>query len=300
MARIKTIGEYEAEIIGLHNNNSPDSQKKLEYKLGKWEPLLTKRILVAQNEQRPWSSGELGIPTAPIPTKIQSGHNQVGDYFYEVVRDGGEHITGSLLVERKGGDSGIEDLYGTLMQSKQRQRFYAEILRFKKDPRFTKMIIMVEGTMDEFLEYVPDVYLFRWNLVPGVGIKKLTKYLQQYYQIGDIKPNHIRKLPNGRQIMAISIPNTVLIQLEPDNTAGLYINGIKKDTLVTVREYGNLNLYQRKGASRQSKIATIASLFLRGVSPQWCGSREGAVQLYKQLIRQSIIKDYARILDLED
>ncbi len=300
MARTKTIQDYEAEIIALHNDNSPDSQKKLDYKLGKWEPLLKKQILVAQNEQQPWTDEEIGISTAPMPTKNLSGHNQVGDYFYEILRDGREPITGSLLVERKGGECGIEDLYGTLMDSRQRERFYREIARFGRDPRFSKMIIMIEGTLDEFLEYVPEVYVFRWNLVPGVGTKTLIRYLQRYYQIRNVKPGQVHKLENGRQLLVISPPDTVLIQIEPGDTAGLFINGKRRDTLVVKQEYRKKNLYQHKGASRNSRISTIAGLFLRGVSPQWCGSREGAVELYRQLIRQSIIKDYARILGLEN
>lgn len=38
---------------------------------------------------------------------------------------------------------------------KNRERFYREIDRFQADPRFDSMVIMVEGSMQDFLEYSP-------------------------------------------------------------------------------------------------------------------------------------------------
>lgn len=297
MAKIKTRSDYEAEITELHGHDTTISlHKKFKRKLGKWEPLLNTVVRVAENEQNPWLESEIGLPTEPMQLKTVTGYNQVGDYIFEIARDGKDPVTGNIVIERKT----CGDLYGTLMNSRQRERFYNELLRYRIDPRFSKMVVMVECSMDDFINYIPEIYVFRWDMVPGKGADKLARYLKLYYKIKDIHPYQIKKLPNGRQIMAITTSNTILVQLEHNNEAGLYIDGVRKDSLVIKKKYGNMNLYQCKGASKESKIATIAGLYLNNIPVQWCGSRERAVQLYRNMIRQSIIKDYARILQLED
>jgi len=53
------------------------------------------------------------------------------------------------------------------------------------------------------------------------------------------------------------------------------------------------------GASTESRRATIAGLFARGVPVFFAGSRQEAQKVYLQLVRQSIIKSYKLILGIE-
>lgn len=297
MARTKTIHEYEAEIKKLHGlDDTPKVHKKLKNQLRKWASMVNVVVRVASNEQNPWTTNEIGLQVLPMELKSISGFNQVGDYIFEIFREREDTITGNLVVERKT----KSDLYGTLMNSRQRERFYNELSRYEKDPRFTKMIIMAECTLDDFIDYIPKIYVFGWDSVPGTGAQKLATYLKNYYRIKDIQPHQIHKLDNGRQVMAITTSNTILIQLEANNIAGLYIDGMKKDSLVVEKKYGKMNLLQCKGATEESKMGTVARFLSGDVQPQWCGSRERAVELYRYMIRHSMITDYERILGLGD
>ena len=53
------------------------------------------------------------------------------------------------------------------------------------------------------------------------------------------------------------------------------------------------------GASTESRRATIAGLYARGVPVLWAGSRAEAQKVYLQLVRQSCIKNYKSILSIE-
>lgn len=52
-------------------------------------------------------------------------------------------------------------------------------------------------------------------------------------------------------------------------------------------------------ASVESRRATIAGLYIRGVPILWAGSRAEAQKTYSQLVRQSCIKNYVEILGLD-
>ena len=296
MGKIKTIGDYVNKIIELHNQDrTAENHKKLKYNLGKWASLLNIRVRAAQNEQSPWTEKEIGYKILPMLLKKETGYNQVGDYIFEILIEGVSQIIGTVVIERKT----IQDWYGTLMNGRQRKRFYAELDRFEVDPRFSKMVVMIEGSMDEFIEFIPKIFVCGWGSIPGQGERKLAEYLQKYYLIKDVKPNQIYKLESDKQIIAITTTNSILIQLEAGGRAGLYVDGVRKDTLVAERKYSRLSLYQCKGASVESRMGTMARFVVRDVQPVWCGSRKRATELYKYIIRQSCIKDYRRILGLE-
>lgn len=152
----KSITTYEAEIRELHRQiiDYPDSKtlrNRLSAKLGKWQALLDIVIRVAQNERKPWTDEELGMLTIPMMKKADNGFQQVGDYQFEISNDDQSVFIGGLLIERKE----LSDFYGTFMRSENRERFYREIDRFQADSRFDSMVIMVEGSMKDFMEYSP-------------------------------------------------------------------------------------------------------------------------------------------------
>ena len=296
---MKSAQNYADEIRTIHAKLQKDPgsdklEKQLSYRLREWSTRVPTIIRVAKNETKPWTSEELGISTFSMEKKVNTKFSQVGDYHFEVSL-GDRVVIGGLVVERKE----VSDLYGTLLNQNRRERFNREVDRFRSDPRFDQMMIMVEGTMDEFLDYVPEVYVFRWDTVPGIGCKRLAEYLNQYYKLHDVKPEHVVKQDKGT--IAVKSPShNVLLSGSVDNTVRLYIDGVFKDKLVIRREYGKANLYQLKGASINSKLATIAKLETNDTHIQWCGSRERAIELYPFLIKQWLIRSYVTVLDIKD
>ena len=126
------------------------TEKKLTYRVNKLAAMLEVVIQVANNEGTPWTSEMIGYPTEPMPLKTATGFRQVADYVATVqTSDGNRYI--DILIERKS----TGDLYGTLIDEDNRARFYREIERYQNDPRFSQMIIMVEGTLSDFITYQP-------------------------------------------------------------------------------------------------------------------------------------------------
>lgn len=212
------INHYEAEIIKYHTElqDYPESitlQNKLNYRLSKWASLLNISVMAANNEQKPYTSEELGMVVKPMYTKDVSGFKQVGDYQFFIGDDVNQW--GGLLVERKE----TSDFYGTMMNRDSRERFYREISSYEVDTRFSQMIIMVEGTMQEFLSYAP-------------------KFTGKIYN-----KNHI-------------------------------------------------------GANVESRRATIAGLYARGIPILWCSSRDQAVKIYPQLVKQWVVKHYDELIGI--
>jgi len=296
---MKSAQAYFNDICTTHAKLQKDPgsdklEKQLSYRLREWSTRVPIIIRVAKNETKPWTEEELGMPMFSMEKKADTKFNQVGDYHFEISL-GDRIVTGGLVVERKE----VSDLYGTLLNQKRRERFNREIDRFRSDPRFDQMTIMVEGTMGEFLDYVPEVYVFQWDTVPGVGRKRIADYLNQYYKLHDVKPEHVFKI--RPDLVAVNAPShTARIDLKPHNLASLFIDGVYKDELVGQTEYGKVSFYQLKGAPRNSKLATIAKLEMNDIHIQWCGSREHAIELYPFLIKQWLIRSYAKVLNIED
>ena len=104
------------------------------------------KVYVANNEQKPWTSEEIGFPTFPMPTMKDGGWRQVGDYY---ATSNERYLP--ILVERKS----LQDAYGSFIVEKNRARLYAEIVRYQDDPRFNEFVIIVEATRAQFMAYYP-------------------------------------------------------------------------------------------------------------------------------------------------
>ena len=295
----KSIADYEAEIKELHYDlmikpNSKELKKKKSYRLGRWADLLDIAVRVASNETKPWTEDEIGLVTLPMAKKSMNGFDQVGDYQFEVHRENEGIITGGLVIERKE----VSDFYGTLMNEAKRARFKREIDRYKTDSRFDLMVIMVEGSLDDFMSSVPEVYAFQLDQVPGKGTDKLAEYLKRYYKIDGVNSSNTYK-PEGKSEINIDTgTHLVRLELHYNNTIDLYIDRILRDTLIIKKLYGKPAVYQVKGASKESKVATTANLFIKNTPISWCVSREMAIKLYRQMIRQWCIEHYDTILKL--
>ena len=217
---MKTASDYAEEIKALYPVTTEKDLQKLNRRVSSFVKLLDITIFQAQNEQTPWTPDELGYSIRPMLLKEDSGLQQVGDYqaYYSC-----EECSGwiGLLVERKGGKKGCEDLYSTLMNSENCARFYREIDRFKEDKRFTQMVIIAECSFEQFLLY---------------------------------QPIFVGKVRNTQHI----------------------------------------------GASVEARRGKIASLYARGVPVIFAGTRKNAVEVYRALLRQWLIKNYVAILGLDE
>lgn len=296
---MKTAQAYADDIRNIHAKLQKDPgseplKKQLTYRLREWSTRLSIIVRVAKNEKKPWTEEEIGMPVFSMDKKANTSFSQVGDYHFEVSL-GDKVVTGGLVVERKE----ISDLYGTLMREDKRKRFGREVDRFRQDPRFDQMMIMVEGTMKEFLDYVPEVYVFRWDTVPGVGCNRVAEYLKKYYKLDEIKSEHV--IRKNMSFVQVNTPfYKVQIERVSKTEVKLYIDSVLKDTLFIKSKYGKPAVYQLKGASRNSKLATIAKLETNDTHIQWCGSREQAIELYPFLIKQWLIRSYAKVLNIKD
>jgi hypothetical protein len=221
MGKVKTATDYAQEIRDLYSiqYRTIEEQKRLNGQVSSWAKLLDITIFQAQNEQLPWREEDLDFHVRPMLLKEKTGIQQVGDMQAYYSSPGCSGWVG-LLVERKGGKYGAEDLYSTLMNSENCARFYREIDRFYEDLRFSQMVIIAECSFEQFLLY---------------------------------KPPFIGKTYNSDHI----------------------------------------------GASVAARRGKIASLYARGVPVIFAGTRKNAIEIYKALIRQWIIKNYVRILGLD-
>jgi len=162
----KSIDYHAANIIQLtaelsqipdYHPGAEKLQDRLSRQLTSWGGKLSVTIHAASNEQQPWLSSEIGYPVVPMATKQQSTMRQVGDYiFYLDDYD----MFGGLCIERKGvtrknGRMTGCDLYSSFAKKDNRRRFYAEIERYHRDPRFNMMQLIAECSNGEFLSFKP-------------------------------------------------------------------------------------------------------------------------------------------------
>lgn len=131
----KSWRDYHEQIINgdeRHNNVKMWSQRA---------PLC---LLVANNEQKPYSETETGEQMLPMPPKKQLGFQQTGDYIgYLLDYD----MATGVGWERKT----VDDLYSTLIHD--RDRFYAECERALGI--FDYLLIGAECSEKRFLNYRP-------------------------------------------------------------------------------------------------------------------------------------------------
>ena len=298
MGTIKSIDSYAVSVLQAHVEmqrlppEHPDYEKtqaRLSRRLTAWANSLNISIQVAENEQLPYSSSELGLLCNPMSLKKTSNFNQVGDYVAYL--EDYNRFAG-LVIERKT----LTDLYNTLMSTKQRNRIYREIERYNADKRFNRFILLAECTYEEFLGYVPAIYVCQWGAIPGTGATKLVEYLRIYYKIEHLTPKQIYKTDTK---IFVSCEDHIEIELKKDGTASLLFDNILKDTLYIENKYGKRNLYQKKGASEESKIQTINSLENK-VQISFVGNRGRAVQKLPGLFRQWCRHHYKDILNIEE
>jgi len=266
------------------------TQEKLSRQLSAWAGKLSITIQVANNEKLPWLTEELGYPCIPMSLKEESMTRQVGDYIAYL--DDYDMFAG-ILVERKT----LQDIYSTLMNRDSRSRLYREIARAESDPRFNRFHLIAECTYEEFLQYVPSIFVFTQDSASATLNKNIIQYFKRFYKI-DVLPYQIKIMYGGRNIYI----NTDNHQIHIDLVSGgaeVFIGGVLRETLVPKKnEYGKIQYFIRRGATEVSKIETINSLENR-IQVSFVGSRERAVEKYSGLVRKWCVRNYKDIIGIE-
>lgn len=205
MSKIKSLDDYGATILQLSVELShlppyhPSFDKKndrLSRQLSKWSGKLSITIHVANNEKLPYKSSEVGYPCIPMTTIKEGGARQTGDY---VAYLNDYDMYCGLVIERKGGVLGVEDLYGTLMNKEQKSRFYREISRYEADPRFNRFILLAECNYEDFLQYVPEIFVFTLGTADETIKKNIERYVKRFHKM-DIRPCEFSHEPYGYNV----------------------------------------------------------------------------------------------------
>lgn len=303
MSNTKSVDYHATNILQLHVDlhklppQHPDYEKiedQLSRQKTAWVKKLDFNVRVAQNEKSPWTDEELGLVTIPMEKKTASGYNQTGDYIFEILNDDQSITPGGLCVERKT----LEDLYGTLMNREQRSRLYREIARYEADPRFNRFHLIAECTYEEFLDYVPEIFVYTQDSASDTLKKNIIQYLKRFYKI-KVLLNDISVLNGGHHICITSDDHQINITGTPGGM-DVFIDGVLRETLIPKRnEYQRIQYFVRRGASEASKIETINSLENR-IQVSFVGSRARAVEKYGGLVRQWCKLNYERILNIDE
>ena len=192
MGKRKTELDYREDLLTAHETTQeyPESttlQKKLKAAQDRWAERVSMVFYIANNEQLPYTTKEVGYPCLKMPTEKVSGHYQVGDVVCYLPEHG---IITSVAWDRKGGGKpnpfayhlnkfgkkvyldvvnyGATDWYGTIMGTRQIKgegnkvieednidRFVRECTRAKKEG-FTMMMVGIECTESQFFAYHPN------------------------------------------------------------------------------------------------------------------------------------------------
>jgi len=152
-ARIAKISELHKTLEFNFSDDPHKTKEQLKRQLRAWlDEHVTITCITDTREQLPYTEEETGLKHVTDTLKT-------GDYsFYASWKedDGTKNrFYLDLIIERKGENNlsgGPDDLYGTLMNHKQRERFYRELGRLKNE----KMLVFAECTKASFMAHFPN------------------------------------------------------------------------------------------------------------------------------------------------
>jgi hypothetical protein len=123
------------------------------------------QVEVAKNEKKPYTSSEIGFKTVDMRLKDKTGERQTADYvpYWKFKNEGKDQFKKlGIIFERKA----VEDFHNTIIHGY--KTFNNEINRFLGDPTTKYMFILVEGSRDEALTYLPPIRRY-----PGDQVRNL-------------------------------------------------------------------------------------------------------------------------------
>jgi len=181
------------------------------------------------------------------------------------------------------------------MNKEHRSRLYREISKYEADPRFNRFMLVAECTYEEFLTYVPEIFVYTQESADATIYKNLIKYFKRFYKI-HILPHQIKRGYSGLGWWITAGGHQINIVIDSAG-AHIHIDGVMRETLIRKKnEYGKFQYFVRRGATEASKVETINSLETK-IQISFVGSRARAVEKIPGLIRQSIIKNYTNYIN---
>ncbi|MFA7205007.1 MAG: ERCC4 domain-containing protein [Saccharofermentanales bacterium] len=139
-----------------------------------YENAIDIRVEVANNEKKKYTAKEINFDTIPMRTKAETGERQTADYVFYWKFKFEEEIEGEPSPYRKMGvcfeRKEVKDFHGTIIQNY--DRFDREIDRFLQDPKTKMMLVLIEGSLQETLAYIPPK-IYSGNAVKGMIASKL-------------------------------------------------------------------------------------------------------------------------------
>lgn len=109
-------------------------------------------IEVANNEQKGYSSADLGFTTSPMRTKAETGERQTADYvvYWKWKSEPRTALRKmGIIFERKE----VQDFHNTMIHNY--DRFDREMERFIADKNTKSMMVLVEGSRQDAMVFVP-------------------------------------------------------------------------------------------------------------------------------------------------
>ncbi len=258
-SRISKISELHKSLEFNFSDDPEKTKDMLKRQLRAWLTDHVQIICITDTRERlPYTEKETGL-------KHVKQKNDTGDYcFYaEWTEDDGTRNTFDLglIIERKGGDNltgGPDDLYGTLMNHTQRERFYRELSRLNENQ---KMLIFAECKKASFMAYFPN-------------FPKICKFCTKCERRG-----------TGEKAEYFCVLN----KSEPIK---------KKQNYTCDKINVRIRTVDEIKALLNSKRATIAGLEVSGIDVCWQGSRKESTLSVKPAAEQWILRNYDEVLDL--
>lgn len=330
-----TVSYYKLYLAGIEDNiERVQLEKTLKRQLKSWSDLVMVVVYIPGNEQNPWTFDELGYGVKKMELKKDSGHDQVGDYHVKVCT---QEAIGDLpaiwkyldvIVERKGGVRTKKSVCQFNWDAVVQTNHYSYLIGFlynEFEVSFEEEDInIINPTTVSIVNFDTSV-----NLSLSDDYKTLVATCIGY----DIKKYTARKVKGNRNIYkTVYSPG----KGGPHDLYGsLYGSTTLKDGTVRsnrdrlhdeIKRFKDDNRFNKLwlfaecsrsdfmnyrpifkgkarnkgfGANVESRKASILSIGYEIGSPiNWCGSRIGAIDDFKNMVTQTIMHDYVRLLDL--
>jgi len=320
----------------LNESERVQVEKKLKRQLKAWSDLVMVVVYSPGNEQNPWTFEELGYSVKRMELKKESGVSQTGDYHTKVcVIEATDTLpaTWKLLdtvVERKGGIRSKKSILQFNWDALILTKVVSPVLRFINDEFKLSFVEDDVNVMDSTMVFIANtkthITLSLTNknktlLVTRMGAKpkkysaRKVKGNRNIYKVeyrpGIGGPHDLygslygsTVLKDGKKRYHRDRLHEEIQRFKEDDRFSkfwLFAECTRSDFMSYSPVFTGKERNKGYGANVESRKASIASIAYEMGSPvNWCGTRQGAIDDFKNLIQQTIIHDYVQLLDLDN
>lgn len=319
----------------LNKSEKVQVEKKLKRQLKAWSDLVMVIVYSPGNEQNPWTVEDLGYPVKRMELKKESGFDQTGDYHVKVCT---QEATGDLIaiwklldtvVERKGGIRSKKSILQFNWDALVSTKVVSPVLRFINDEFKLTFVEDDVNIMDPMMVFIANskthvtlsltnknktLTVTRMGAEPCKYSARQVKGNRNIYKIeyspGKGGPHDLYGSLYGSTTLKDGTVRTHRDRLHEEiqrfkedprfSKFWLYAECTRSDFMSFNPLFKGKERNKGFGANVESRKASIASIaYEMGGPVNWCGSRQGAIDDFKNLIQQSIIHDYVRLLELD-